>query len=293
MNKTADEVAEAAKSDDGKETLLNLHKERIKELKKTNFDDGFKKAEKKVKSDFEKELREKFGVDSDKQGLELIEEVITSKLPKPGEKAETPKELTEDDVKVHPLFLAKEKEVDSLKATAETLKGQIEEVKTNTRTQLQQEWERERIFNEATESLFGANMKLNPITSADPVKAKSQYERTVIARLKEEGIQFEKADGQLIPVKDGKRLEDEHGRALRIEDLNGKYAPTFYDYKVAEDRSSPGAGTQPVSTPAKAKYEGEVPANALAYASKMNELKNAGKADQLPLLKEAYQASQK
>src|SRR5690242_19866085 len=77
-------VAELLESDgspkaDALEKLLEKNKVHIATVTKGKFDEGYKASEKKVKTDFEKQLKEKFEVDSDKTGIDLVSEIIENK----------------------------------------------------------------------------------------------------------------------------------------------------------------------------------------------------------------------
>src|SRR6478736_2638624 len=90
LNLTAEDVApifetkgddEELKSD-ALSVLLKHDAARVTKLKgdvatieKDQFDKGYKKAEAVVLQKLEKDVKEKFGVSSDKQGLELFEEI--------------------------------------------------------------------------------------------------------------------------------------------------------------------------------------------------------------------------
>ena len=56
-------------------------------------------------SDFEKQLKETFETESEKTGLDLITEILTAKTSEAGKKGQ----LTDDDVKKHPVYQAAEK----------------------------------------------------------------------------------------------------------------------------------------------------------------------------------------
>ena len=84
--------------------LLDEDAKRVEAIKKSvdtkpAFQDGFKKAKSEVFKDSEKDLKEKFGLESDKMGLELVEELV-SKKSEGGQGGD----LTEDAIKRSKVF---------------------------------------------------------------------------------------------------------------------------------------------------------------------------------------------
>jgi hypothetical protein len=232
----------------GESELLDLHKQKVQEQKKTNFDDGYKKANKEVKYAFEKDLKEKFDLNSDKTGLDLVEELLTVK----GKEA-APGEVTEDVIKKHPLYLAKEKEV------ANVAKNVEKEWQTKL-TELEKAQAKKEAFKTVSERALTAFEKLNPVLSADPEKANRQ-KKLIIERL--EKFDFEiNGDNLLILEAEGKRKEDGHGNPYKFEDLVKQTADDLgFDYKVAEERSSSGGGSNTGNTGGapERKFKGELP----------------------------------
>src|SRR5690349_6192628 len=118
LNMDKDGVAELLKSDDGKikddalNALLDKDKDRVKGIKKTSFDDGVKKTTKSLMSDFERQLKDKYELESDAQGIELIESLLDKNKPAEDQKSKQSKELTFDEIKKHKDFIAYEKKRD-------------------------------------------------------------------------------------------------------------------------------------------------------------------------------------
>jgi hypothetical protein len=84
--------------------LLDEDAKRVEAIKKSvdtkpAFQDGFKKAQGEILTKFEKDLKEKFGLESDKMGLELVEELV-SKKSEGGQGGD----LTEDAIKRSKVF---------------------------------------------------------------------------------------------------------------------------------------------------------------------------------------------
>ena len=95
-------LSDETTDEDGETTILEGDKTRIGKLttpaKGSTFQDGYAKGKKEVLTALETELKEKFEIESDATGIELIETIVTEKAKGAGK----PKELTEDDVKKTP-----------------------------------------------------------------------------------------------------------------------------------------------------------------------------------------------
>lgn len=252
LNIPVDRLAEILfkKSDDGTitdepadgvlETLSKLDSERIGKVKsdtKTAFDNGFKKAQADVSQQWEKMIREKFGVDSDKQGEELLDAAfqIVAKPPK----------STDDQIKASPLYVALERKYreDLEAATAEREKA-LEELKV--------EFQKSGYRNSAKSILKDRLLSRKPNLSKDPAKA----EKMINVFLQQfDGYDFEPMDNGFIPMKDGKRVENEHGHPITLETLSDTVANSFFDFQVQEDKGNggnknePGGGAAPVVAP--------------------------------------------
>ena len=89
--------------DDVLDEILSLDSVRVENIKKNapvpkdRLDNEYKRAEKETMTRFEKSLKDKYSVESDKEGVELVDSIISAKA-KPGK-------LSDDDVKKHPLYL--------------------------------------------------------------------------------------------------------------------------------------------------------------------------------------------
>src|SRR3982751_3139434 len=123
--KKADTEIDAILADDtddtkGETTVKEWDKARVAELQKpktgSTFQDGYAKAKKEEREKFEAEIREKFGIDTDKNGIELIEALVAEKSGAAGGGGD----LNEEKVEAHPLYqqLEKSKKTE-LKAAAD------------------------------------------------------------------------------------------------------------------------------------------------------------------------------
>ena len=243
LNLPTERIAETLykKSDDGTITediqenaldaLKALDKERVSKLKpdtKLFFDNGYKKAQAEVSADWEKKIREKSGVDADITGEELLTVAFekVSKSPK----------LDDDKVKTHPLFLALEKKaIEDLKAAK--AEGQTaldtfkKEQETTTRRAMAQ--------SKAKDILLG----MKPVLEDDQKIA----DRRIKYFLQEfAGLDYEvMEDGSLVPIRDGKRLENEHAHPVDFETLVKNIAGESFKFQVQDPKGNGGNANPP------------------------------------------------
>jgi len=256
-----DEVMELLKDSEDANPILELHKVKVKE----RFDDGYKKAERKVKTDFEKEIKEKFGLKSDKQGIELVSEVLevnnkeTSSEQDQEEnrnKQISLKDLPEELVKKTRWYLDKEKEV-SL-------------VKEQTDKEWQAKWSakeaedaKKETFKTVVDRALPLFKGLDPLLPLDAKKAENQVRELLINKL--EGYDYEiiKDDrGKVVDIlvlnADGSKKTDDYGNTFGFDKLVKQVTDENFETKVAQDRSSPGITTS-TSTTGQKQYNGPQP----------------------------------
>ncbi|MES2395670.1 MAG: hypothetical protein V4549_06690 [Bacteroidota bacterium] len=222
--------ADGTMKDDALTNVLDLDVKRIAAVKpdtKKHFDEGYKKAQSEVLTKRDKELKDKFGITSDKIGVELFNEIISEQVKKAGG------ELNEDAVKKHPVYisavdkLTKDKE-DAVKAETEKL------------TQFQTEQKKKETFSSVSSKALDFFNSLKPILSTDQTKAKNQM-NDFVDKLK--GYEYEvQDDDKIIVLKDGKVLEDGHGNRVPFEKVVKETADKYYDFHQAEKRSNAGNG---------------------------------------------------
>lgn len=201
--------------------------ERIKKLS-SDKDNQYKRGLKEGALKLEKELKEKYEVESELIGVELFDHIVETKLADvkgadPTEVLKHPeviKALNEKDK----ILKAKDKEI------ADKLKAKEDEIN-------------ETMLLKEVESFGLAEFDaLNPILPADVKKAKTQKE-FFLSKFKE-GKKFQKTEnGFIVKDKDGNPLKDEHGYDISFKDYIKGTAGDIFDFKAAEDRSSAGNKT--------------------------------------------------
>lgn len=215
--------------------LLDEDAQRVENIKKSvdkkdAFQDGFKKAKSEVLTDFEKGLKEKFGVESDKTGLELVEEVV-SKKSEGGQGGD----VTEDAIKRSKVFQDMES----------NLKKQITTVKTEYETkinEIQDGYKAEQTFSNVSQKALQIFNGLNPILPQNKTVADNQV-KFFVNSLKD--FKFDVQDERIVVMdKDGKVLEDGHGNSRSFEDIVKETASGLFEFKANNGGSGSGNGGQ-------------------------------------------------
>lgn len=270
---TEDEVKAKAEDENGQQELLTLHTAKVKGVKDTAFNDGEKKARKEQRSKFEQEIKEAFELDSDKQGVDLVSDLVAA-IRKEA-KAAT------DDIKKHPDYLALERESNKKIKQLET------EAEEKVRA-VEQQYARKDTVATVKAKALAEFEALNPILAADPAKAARQ--KALIEREIEAG-NYEIVDGAILILdKDGKRLEDGQFNPVKLADHVKTIADNLgFEFKAAQERQS-GGDDAPDGGKATG-FKGELPKSADEYATKLAD-KSIPLADRLAM-KEAYEAQNK
>lgn len=264
-NKTEDEVieilydkdeesGELELKDGAMDIILEYDSKRVARLREEanrgateKFDQGYQKAQKEVLSKFEKELRDEFKIETDKQGKDLISEIIST--------ASKGGDITEETLKTHPLYLKLEKsQKNAFDQQYQELKEEYEGFRSNI--------EREKALSGVLSKGRSAFMSLNPVLSDDKSKAEKQTQM-FLNILK--GYDYV-PEGDTFVIKNGDtRLEDGHGNPLSFENFVKQKAGELFDFNVQQNRQGTGnqhqsagggSGDQFVGT--RAEYNAEV-----------------------------------
>lgn len=215
--------------------ILEIDAQRVENIKKSvdkkdAFQDGFKKAKSEVLTDFEKGLKEKFGVESDKTGLELVEELV-SKKSEGGQGGD----VTEDAIKRSKVFQDMES----------NLKKQVTTVKTEYETkinEIQDGYKAEQTFSNVSQKALQIFNGLNPILPQNKTVADNQV-KFFVNTLKD--FKFDVQDERIVVMdKDGKVLEDGHGNSRSFEDIVKETASGLFEFKANNGGSGSGNGGQ-------------------------------------------------
>lgn len=238
---------------------------------KKRLDNEYGRGAKETMDRFEQELKLKFGVESDAKGLDLVQATVDTV-------AECNTEITDENVKKHPVYRALE-ENSVPKKDFDTKSQELDEWKSN-------QDKTQRIGRVKSDVLSIVN-NLKPIISENAVVAQTR-QRDLLAKFEDFDYELAENGNHLILVNGG-RKEDSHGHPVTFADFVKEIASTCYEFQVgqqagqAANKNLPGAGSQHVSVP-KTKEE---------YLKQMNELMLKGDKPGTIALKKAWEESQK
>ena len=230
--------------------LLDEDAKRVEAIKKSvdtkpAFQDGFKKAQGEILTKFEKDLKEKFNLESDKMGLELVEELV-SKKSEGGQGGD----LTEDAIKRSKVFQDMES----------NLKKQIKQTETdfqNKINEIQDGYKAEQTFSNVSQKALQIFNGLNPILPQNKTVADNQV-KFFVNTLKD--FKFDVQDERIVVMdKDGKVLEDGHGNSRSFEDIVKETASGLFEFKANNGGSGSGNGGQGQGGSGSSSYAGNVP----------------------------------
>lgn len=223
-------LSEETTDEDGETQVIEGDVARIGKLtqpkKGETFQDGYAKAKKEVLTDFEKTLREVYEIDSDATGNDLIEAIIAAKA-KPGAK-----EITEDDVKKHPVYQNAEK----------AHKAALKQVQTEWETKLTEretQYKKGETFNTVASKALAKLTGMNPVIPAN-AKVAANIQRSFLDGLKQ--FDYEVQGDRIVVMKDGKVVDDGHGHSLEFDKLIEDHAGGFYEFKQNNGGSNGGNG---------------------------------------------------
>lgn len=181
----------------------------------------YKRGQKEVASKMEAQLKDKFGVDSDLTGVELVDFILTTELEKVKGKGD-------EDITAHPEYLKLKSESDRmLKAKDKEWQKKIED--------LELKHARESMFSKVKERAFAELDNLRPILPEDAKKAQKWKEKYIEDF---RAYDFTEQDGMIVVLKDGKPLQDSHGYNKSFADLVKETAAEIFDFQTAESRTS-------------------------------------------------------
>lgn len=211
--------------------LLNLDAGRVETLRKNAgtpdavlLENQYKRGQREALEGLEKAIKTKYDLSEDKKGTELIDALVS--------KVSTVK-LDDEKVKMHPLFLSLQDRV--AKEKEEVLSTYEQKIKD-----LESSYKRKDTFAQVGTKIKDYFDSLKPILPSDTNKA---------AFLRDEFVkQFDTLDyeilenGKILPIRDGKRIEDNHGNPIYLDNMVKDEVYRRYDVQQQDPKG--GAGNQ-------------------------------------------------
>lgn len=261
--------------------LLKHDATRVQKMKDDGtklFNDGHKKGLSEGATKIEKEIAEKYGITSDKIGIELIDEVIISKSAKGSEG------LDEEKVKLHPTFVKMQDEL------SKQLKNKDKEWETKF-TQRDQEIAKANLFKEVVSKAKSRVKPESYLLPKDQARQEKQME-LLVAELSKLGYNKTEDGKDYILEKDGKPVEDAHGNRINFDAYVDSLAQSIWDPIQGQQRQSTGNSNDGNNgaNGNQNKWAGKVPTNENEYITAIGSAKNA---EERLAIADAYESAQK
>jgi len=228
MGTSEQELLDSLKNPDNAEEFRS--KEEIEQILNDGFSAKFQevikqqqgRAKRETLSGLEKELKQKFEIDTTKQGIDLIEEIVNSRAAAAA-KAASEKEISEGEVKNHPIF-------QSAITTLQKEKEAVLQEFTGFKQSIEQQRKQAKVHNVLKSEL----MKLNPILP----EGKEQF--ALDAWLKMFDVNQFQIEGEKLKLVDseGNPMLDEKYNPVGITDLVVRNN-IFNTHKKDPTKSSP------------------------------------------------------
>ena len=217
--------------------ILDADKERVSKYKQDS-DSQFKRGIKEGAEKIEKSVKEKYELESELVGVDLIDHLVVKKT-------EEQKSSGTKDVTKHADYIKLQVEHDKqLKAINKEWEEKI--------VAKDREFANVRLFEKVRDKALASLAVRNPLLPSDPRKAQV-WKDTYLNELRQAKYQ-ENEDGSIAVLdKDGKALQNAHGHLVSFDEFEREIADKYFEYPVAEDRSSPGNKDE--------KKSGNIPAN--------------------------------
>ncbi|MEN6568984.1 MAG: hypothetical protein ABFC18_03125 [Rikenellaceae bacterium] len=204
--------------------ILDADKERVAKYK-TDSDNQYKRGIKEGAEKIEKAVKEKYELESELTGVDLMDHLIVNKI-------EEAKSSGSKDITKHADYIRLQVEHDKyIKKLNKEWEDKIIAKET--------EFASARLFEKVRDKALVALASRNPILPTDPRKAQT-WKDTYLNELRQAKYQ-ESEDGSITVLdKDGKALQNAHGHIITFDDYEREIAEKYFEYTKAEDRSSPG-----------------------------------------------------
>lgn len=211
--------------------ILNMDVDRVKDIKSDSstesFQDGYKKAKKEVLSDRDKEIKEKFGIESSKMGLDLISEIVDN-TSKPSDAT------TEEAIRRSKTYL-------DLEAEYKDKVKQLEKEKETAISEIKSDYEGEKLFSKVNKTALDILDELKPVLPNDQKIAKNQLD-AFLNKFKD--YKFDLQGDRIVTMdEEGKVLKDQHDRTLDFSEIVKDKASNFFEFQKNNGGSGSGNGS--------------------------------------------------
>lgn len=202
---------------------------KFKTEKQNEFNRGLEKGASKI----EKAIKEKYNVSEDLIGVELLDHVIELQTAELNEKLS--KKGKDDDFEKSPKYLQLKKEHEAqLKAKDNDWTSKL--------TERENEWNRKEALTKVVKRAF-TKLESDFVLPENAERAAALKE--VLQKELESGNYKFDEDEPILLDKEGKPLEDKHGKLVSFNEHIDSLATRFFDKKIANQRANAGNVNQP------------------------------------------------
>ena len=206
--------------------ILKLDAARILKFKSEN-DSQYKRGIKEGAEKIESALREKYELDSELKGVDLVDHLVVKKI-------EDAKAAGTKDITKHPDYIKLQVSVEK------QLKDRDKEWELKL-TEKEKEIIKAKLLEKVDKRALTNLESRKPILSEDPRKAQ-KWKDTYLNEL-HQGNYMEDGDTIIVLDREGKPLQTDHGKPVSFDDYEKEIADQFFEYPKSEQRSSPGNKT--------------------------------------------------
>lgn len=204
--------------------ILELDAARITKYK-SDSDSQYKRGIKEAAEKLERELKEKYELDSDLKGVDLIDHLLVHKVDEA--KASGTKDITK-----HPEFIKLQVSIDK------QLKDRDKEWEGKLKTK-EAEYNKSRLFEKVREKALLNLTSRNPILPNDPRKAQV-WKDTYLNDLRQANYMEDETGELIVLAPNGEKLQTAHGKNITFDEFEKDVADKYFEYPVSQERSSAG-----------------------------------------------------
>jgi hypothetical protein len=206
---------------------LDAYEAKQRDLKALS-ENQYKRGIKEQAAKLEKALREKYEIESEATGMDLIEEVFAKQM----EGVKEQSQLKDEDVEKHPLFITKRA------ALEKQLKAQQKEYEEKMQ-QRENEIRYEQTLLKVKPKLISELKAMGAVLPDDPNLA-SEWEAMFIEKMVKKYKFQENGEDLTILDSDGKPVQDAYQNMVNFKGLIEHEGKKLFQFRKAEDRSSAG-----------------------------------------------------
>jgi len=203
--------------------ILDADAEKVKKAKEA-ADNQYKRGIKEGASKIEKEVKEKYQVESELVGVDLIDQLVVTKV-------EEVKASGTKDITKHPEYIKLQMTIDKqLKDRDKEWEGKL--------TAKEAEFNKAKLFEKVSKRALTNLESRNPILPSDPRKAQV-WKDTYLNELR--NAKYMDNEGEIVVLNtEDKPLQNAHGHTISFDEFEKDVADKYFEYPKAQERSSSG-----------------------------------------------------